>query len=736
VAATLARLLVELGMDASGFSRGINQAKNEITGVADHFAAAGARMRDVGTKAFAGLTLPIVGFAGVAVNAASDLAEAQSAVTQVYGESAAAIVGYAGSAAGAIGLSRQEALSAAAQFGVFGAAAGLTGDDMAAFSNDVIGAAADLASFYNVPVPEALAAIRSGLTGETEPLRRFGIMLNQAELEAYALSAGIWDGTGAMTEQQKVLARHGYFMTHLGAAQDDFQRTSGGLANRMRIVQARFKDVAAVVGQELIPVAEKLVGWVEAGVKWFERLSPETRRWGLIVAGVVAALGPLLIFLGFVASGIGALVGLGSLLAGAFLPVLVPLALAAAAVAALALAFGVGFGDILRWVQAAKDAVAPFVGEVVSTFNTLRSLGLNPLHAGFLALGLAITNALGPGAVAVLQGASNAFGLFSVAASVALGGAVTLLQGLGLAASITLGAVGTFVSESIGFYGILRDRGLSPLEAAFVAVGNAIDRLLGIDVSPWFATIGEAANGAYVGLKFLVDWLWNDGIPSIGRSVGAFVGAILDLIGALSRTVTTAAETIGDIGRAIGGALGAIARWFRDAGNAVGGLAGSIVGAFSGMYGDFYGFGRDVVQGLIDGMASLIPDLRAVAGEIAGLLAEVVSGILKLRSPSRVMFRIGQLAAAGLVLGVDDMVPAVERSAARMAGALTATPAAVPVRAVPSLAGLGGGTGGGNAYTLNVRVEGATADDAALAERVASVITRKIAAVEAGAAPV
>jgi hypothetical protein len=271
-----------LSLDAAGFDKGLDGAESRL----DRF---GQKMRAWGASMTAAVTVPLIAAGTAFVKWASDVEEATSAATQVYGAGAAFILDRSKESATAVGLSSAEYLSAAAQLGVFGQAAGLTGDDMAAFGDDTIRAAADLASFYNVPVPEALEAIRSGLSGETEPLRRFGILINEATLNEYAWANGIAERGAVLTEQQKVLARQGYILENLGAAEGDFARTSAGLANQMRILRARFINIGATIGKVLLPVALKLVGVIADLFTWAEKVSPAMLQWAVILAAVVAA---------------------------------------------------------------------------------------------------------------------------------------------------------------------------------------------------------------------------------------------------------------------------------------------------------------------------------------------------------------------------------------------------------------------------------------------------------------
>ena len=121
-------------------------------------------------------------------------------------------------------------------------------------STSVVELAGDLASFNNVSPQEALEALRSGLVGETEPLRRFGVNINDAALKAQALKDGLIKSTKeGLTPAQKAQAAYSLIMEQTKTAQGDFARTSDGMANKTRIASAQFKDAAASLGNDLLP---------------------------------------------------------------------------------------------------------------------------------------------------------------------------------------------------------------------------------------------------------------------------------------------------------------------------------------------------------------------------------------------------------------------------------------------------------------------------------------------------
>lgn len=196
---------------------------------------------------------------GDAIGSASDLAETASAVETVFGDANAEVAAFAEGSARALGMTQQEALEGARTFGIFGQAAGLTGGDLATFSTDLVGLATDFASFNNVEPEVAIQAIGAGLRGEAEPLRQFGILLDDAALRARALEMGIYDGNGALTQQQRVLAAQGEIFEQAGVQAGDFERTQGGLANQQRILTAQWEDFTAQAGTAFLPIMTDLV---------------------------------------------------------------------------------------------------------------------------------------------------------------------------------------------------------------------------------------------------------------------------------------------------------------------------------------------------------------------------------------------------------------------------------------------------------------------------------------------
>lgn len=227
---------------------------------------------------------------GPAIKAASNMEESLSKVNVVFGKGARDVEKFASSAAKNLGQSKQAVLEAAGVFGTFGKAAGLAGTDLAVFSNDFTQLATDLASFNNTTPEEAVQAIGAALRGEAEPLRRYGVLLNDATLKQEALTLGIYDGKGALTAQQKILAAQAAIYKQTGDAQGDFMRTSDGLANSTRTLSATFKDLQAKFGAAFLEQAKTATQNINFLAQAFNKLPTPVKNSSNEIGGFIGFL--------------------------------------------------------------------------------------------------------------------------------------------------------------------------------------------------------------------------------------------------------------------------------------------------------------------------------------------------------------------------------------------------------------------------------------------------------------
>ena len=237
-------------------SKGIRQAKATL---ADFGKNAGFAFAAVGAAA-AVAGAAIIRFGNDSVQAASTLNESLNAVSVAYGSASESIVKLGEDSATRLGVTQSAFNAAAVRFSAFAERVVGTGGDVAGFVDDITTRAADFASVFNIDVADALQTFQSGLSGEAEPLKRFGINLLDSEVKAYALRTGLATVGKEMTEQQKVQARYGLLMEATSKTAGDFANTSGGLANQQRILTASFEDLQAEVGTALLPVIAEATG--------------------------------------------------------------------------------------------------------------------------------------------------------------------------------------------------------------------------------------------------------------------------------------------------------------------------------------------------------------------------------------------------------------------------------------------------------------------------------------------
>ena len=273
-------LTILLQADTSGLGKGLTDAQKKLQKF-------GGDLEQLSRKAS-------LVFAGVAaagykvVQSASDLNESISKSNVIFGSSAKAIQGWAATADQALGLSQTAALEAAGNFAILGQSAGLTGVELNTFSTDLTELAADLASFNNTSTDEAITALAAGLRGESEPLRRFGVLLSENAVQAKAMEMGLAATAKELTDQDKVLARNALILEQTTTQQGDFARTADGAANQQRILAAEIENSRAAIGEGLLPAYKDLLAIFVNVADWAGKNATLVKNLGVAV-GVTAA---------------------------------------------------------------------------------------------------------------------------------------------------------------------------------------------------------------------------------------------------------------------------------------------------------------------------------------------------------------------------------------------------------------------------------------------------------------
>lgn len=234
------------------------------------------------------VTKKVIEFGKAAIGVASDLNEVQNVVDTTFGTDGAIKVNeWARNAAEAFGESELQAKQFTSTLGAMFKSMGVGQADMEEMSMSLAGLAGDMASFYNLDPTEAFEKLRSGISGETEPLKQLGINMSVANLEAFALSEGITTAYNSMTQAEQATLRYQYIMSATADAQGDFANTSDSLANQQRILQLEIQTLAAEIGQDLMPIAQEILTIARDGIQWISENKDALE--GLAAAAGVAA---------------------------------------------------------------------------------------------------------------------------------------------------------------------------------------------------------------------------------------------------------------------------------------------------------------------------------------------------------------------------------------------------------------------------------------------------------------
>lgn len=656
---------------------------------------------------------------------ASDLNETVSKTGVVFGSSAAKIDAWAATAATRIGQSKQTAYEGAAAFGIYGKAAGKSGEALADFSTGLADLASDVGSFSNVDPAQVIEDFGSALRGEFDPVEKYGILLNETTVKAEALKLGIIKNTkDALTPQQRVLAVTSALYKQTTLAQGDFTRTSAGLANQQRIVQAQMANLRTEVGTAFIPA------FIAIQTTLSSRVLPALQQLWAVHGPAVAKFveDATAKFDRFVAS-----VDFTKLSAGIgqFFDKLRSGIPTTGEAASKWEAAGVsirkfwddlkqgteGNGKTADTLNSLKDSLSVF-GVVIgfaADHVDLLAKALPYLAAGLLLAKAArvaanVAEAIAPvtalvnaAAVRKLAKAQEELAAATVASTTATAAASAANVANAASTATTTGAKLKDIAASIAH------RVASIAQAVATGVVTAAQWLLNVAMS--LNPIGIIII-AIIALVAVFVLLWNksdgfrnfwiglwDNIWSVMKAIGAwFAGPFADFFVNLWNKIVSGAKTVYNfftstlpagfrsaysyIQSTMQSIRSAIVDRLQDAVNTVAGMPGRIIGFFSGIGSKFAEVGRSIVQGIISGLENAAGWLKDKAAELGRNALNSIKDAIGFGSPARKFFPVGESMAQGVGVGVEKGTPGVRQLLRKLvapvdtAGALAAVGAA------------------------------------------------------------
>jgi phage-related protein len=655
-----------LGEDKTGKAFG-SAGKN-----ADGF---GSKIGKVAKLAGVALGAAAVGFGVFAkggVDAFARIEDATGAAGVQFGKASADVVKFAETASTNFGLSTGAALDAANTFGTMGKAAGLSGQDLAKFSTDFTGLAGDMASFKGTSPEQAIEAVGAALRGETEPIRAYGVLLDDASMRQEALALGLIKTTKeALTPQQKVLAAQSLIYKQTSDAQGDFSRTSDSTANTAKRLAAETENASAKLGQQLAPAVtflrEQFLNLVQTMSGMVTVIGPVFAAFGAAFkTGEVSATG----FIGKVQE-VGSFIGHVLIpavqkFAQQAIPVLrealgsVVIGLTAVGTAIMStvnffrehdtaaralgvVVAGVAAGVAAAWtaqaavatINAAKSVAAWFTTAAASTTSsTIQSKSTAQIVVGW-AVQAAKATAHAAKVVAgwVATGVAAAASVAKQVAAWALLGAQSLMHAAKVAAAwlIAMGPIGVVIAAVIGLVVVIV-KNWDTIKAKTVELWNAVKAAT---AAAWGAIKGMF-NAALTAIKAAVTTYFNAYKAVVTTIFGAIKGAISAAWGAIKGVFSASLGAIQDAFSAAWGAIrgtataamgairGAISGGIGGVVSLVASMPGRMLGALGNMGGLLVNAGRQLMSGLARGIgeriAAVVQKVRDAVSKIKNLL--------------------------------------------------------------------------------------------------------------------
>ncbi len=253
--ASSGRAATSLGKSLNIFSGSANKAKSSSFSLASAFG-----------KLYASYWLLFRAFSKIkdAIDISSSLTEVENVVRTTFGNYEKLIQDFSKTSIQDFGMSELTAKQVASRFQAMGTAMGFSQGKMADMSLQLTKLTADMASFYDMEQSDVARNLQAVFTGETEPLRKYGLDLTQATLKEWAMKQGLDADISSMTQAEKTMLRYQYVMANTAAAQGDFARTSDTWANQVRILKQSFEQLAAIIGGALINAFKPFVRTLNA----------------------------------------------------------------------------------------------------------------------------------------------------------------------------------------------------------------------------------------------------------------------------------------------------------------------------------------------------------------------------------------------------------------------------------------------------------------------------------------
>lgn len=284
------------------FESNLQKAQNQMDAfdkkIGVSVASIGRAVEGVGKK-MSILSAALVAAGGKAFTMAADFQDALGATDQIFKDASDTVNNWAKNLSSDFGIAKEEALKYSNLMGSMLINIGqLTEEQAAQQSAKLIELAGDLTAMYGGTTQDAVRALTGALKGNNTMLDNYGMAVNDALVKQKAFELGLSSGTGELSLQAKQVATLALIWEQTGAAQGQAAREADEASGTMRALSVEVKNLSTEIGEVLLPIITPIVAKIRDFVAGLRELSPEMLRIGVVIAGVVAALGPLLVLLG------------------------------------------------------------------------------------------------------------------------------------------------------------------------------------------------------------------------------------------------------------------------------------------------------------------------------------------------------------------------------------------------------------------------------------------------------
>lgn len=302
-----------LQADLDGVAEKLEEQKRFLGKSTQEWEKYSDKLNSIGKSMSMKVTAPVVAATGIAFKMASDYEQALGKSEVVFEHHTKAMEEWAANALDTMNLSRATATTIASDFGALFKGMGFSLDQTKEFSMELTERVTDLANFYDTTIDETITALESIVSGQTQPLRKFGINMTQATLQEYAFANGIKKKVTEMTESEKTQLRYNFVMDRTAIAIGTTAREQETANAQMQRFKETIKELGISFGEEILPLITPVLSFLNDMLQAFSKLPGPVKRTVVVMAMLAAAIGPILIGLSSV---ITAVIQLKSTLGG------------------------------------------------------------------------------------------------------------------------------------------------------------------------------------------------------------------------------------------------------------------------------------------------------------------------------------------------------------------------------------------------------------------------------------